>query len=453
MRDTIIQGDSKEVLKTIEDDSVDLIVTDPPYGYSFMGKDWDKVVIGVDYWIECLRVLKAGAFAFIMSAPRQDVLSRMIVNLEDAEFIVGFTSIYWCFASGFPKAGNISKMVDKRMGAEREVTGYKRQGTRSIFDGGKPRKTTLPATLLEGSYGGFQPKPALEVVLVVMKPLAEKTYVDQALANGHGITWLDDCRVPTNDTINEIDGGITRFNQKNLEQGYRPYENGFDNQGKETWKQNPQGRFPGNLLVSDDILNDGVERKSGVTKPHHNLKHGYFSEQNEWHTSRNYGGDTGSFSRYFSLDSWWDDRIKKLPESVQKTFPFIIMPKASKAEKNKGCEGLEEKRSGITNFQPENGILYRMENGEITNTKAKTYQRNHHPTVKPIKLFSYLITLGSREGDLILDPFAGSGTSAVACKALNRHYICIERESEYVTIAEARIKAEHSQPELQLAGG
>jgi site-specific DNA-methyltransferase (adenine-specific) len=218
---------------------------------------------------------------------------------------------------------------------------------------------------------------------------------------------------------------------------------------------NPQGRFPANLLVSDDILNDGQRLKSSGNRQGEITD----SKARSWKNQSIEGiahidyNDTGSFSRYFSLDSWWDDRIKKLPESVQKTFPFIIMPKASKAEKNKGCEGLEEKRSGITNFQPENGILYRMENGEITNTKAKTYQRNHHPTVKPIKLFSYLITLGSREGDLILDPFCGSGTSAVACKALNRHYVCIERESEYVAIAEARIKAEHSQPELALAGG
>jgi hypothetical protein len=88
----------------------------------FMGKDWDCMPT-VDYWKECYRVLKDGAFAFIMSSPRQDVLSRMIVNLEDAGFVVGFTSIYWCYSSGFPKAGNISKLVDKRLGVEREVIG------------------------------------------------------------------------------------------------------------------------------------------------------------------------------------------------------------------------------------------------------------------------------------------------------------------------------------------
>src|SRR6266700_6626879 len=102
------------VLKTIDDNSVDCVVTDPPYGYSFMGKDWDKAVPSVDIWKECVRVLKPGAFAFIMSAPRQDVLSQMVVRLSEAGFRTDFTSLYWAYASGFPKAANIGKMVDKR---------------------------------------------------------------------------------------------------------------------------------------------------------------------------------------------------------------------------------------------------------------------------------------------------------------------------------------------------
>ncbi len=82
----ICQGDAITVLNTLPDESVDCLVTDPPYGYSFMGKDWDKAVPSVEIWKECLRVLKSGAFAFIMSAPRQDVLSQMIVRLSQAGF-------------------------------------------------------------------------------------------------------------------------------------------------------------------------------------------------------------------------------------------------------------------------------------------------------------------------------------------------------------------------------
>lgn len=91
----IINGDSLPTLKSMAENSVDCLVTDPPYGYSFMGKDWDKAVPSVEIWRECLRVLKPGAFAFVMSAPRQDVLSQMIVRLGMAGFDTGFTSIYW----------------------------------------------------------------------------------------------------------------------------------------------------------------------------------------------------------------------------------------------------------------------------------------------------------------------------------------------------------------------
>mgnify|MGYP001398426272 FL=1 len=78
MTKEILNMDCLDVLTKLDSNSVDLVVTDPPYGYSFMGKDWDKVVVGVDIWKECLRVLKPGSFAYIMSAPRQDVLSHLI---------------------------------------------------------------------------------------------------------------------------------------------------------------------------------------------------------------------------------------------------------------------------------------------------------------------------------------------------------------------------------------
>ena len=99
----IINGEALEELKKLEDNSIDLVCTDPPYGYSFMGKDWDKAVPSVKIWQECLRVLKDGAFMLVMSAPRQDVLSQMIVRIGEAGFRTDFTSLYWTYASGFPR--------------------------------------------------------------------------------------------------------------------------------------------------------------------------------------------------------------------------------------------------------------------------------------------------------------------------------------------------------------
>ena len=184
---TILQGDVSEKIKEIPDESIDLICTDPPYGYSFMNKDWDKVVISSDVWRECLRVLKPGSFAFVMSAPRQDVLCRVIINLEKAGFVMGFTSIYWAYAQGFPKAMNVSKAVDKRLGIEPELIDTVK-GCWSETEGWGMKKemkitkpTSTQAKKLDGSYAGFQPKPALEVILVCMKPLSEKNYVEQAV--------------------------------------------------------------------------------------------------------------------------------------------------------------------------------------------------------------------------------------------------------------------------------
>lgn len=431
----ILHGDSLEVMKTLETDSVDLVCTDPPYGIGFMGKEWDtftpdyqaktkereskraprqdgRTATGFQeatyagaydnslkghqgfqnfihtHALEWLRVLKPGSFIFMTMSPRQDVLSRAMIALEDAGFNTGFTSMYWTFASGFPKAMNIGKMVDKRTGTKREVLRTHTQSATNPHthagSGVIPQIASLKnewnitaatspeAKALEGSYGGFQPKPAVEVIIVAMKPLSEKTFVNQALKNGKGISWLDDCRVPT---IRDI-GTLSR-KPSPLKKGAisylrndEPLLGGTEHNG---------GRFPANLLVSDDVLNDS--------------------------------------SRYFDLDAW------------AKTLPFLIVAKASKREKNNGLGERDRKTvSDGPAVAPDNAFQ-----------RGKTERKNTHPTVKPLKLMSYLITLGSRPGDVVLDPFAGSCTTGVAAKNLGRKSICIEREQEYVNICEARM--------------
>ena len=198
----IYNEDCLEGMKQIEDNSVDLIVTDPPYGYSFMGKDWDKAVPSVEIWKQCLRVLKPGAFAFVMSAPRQDVQSQMVIRLSEAGFVTSFTPLYHAFASGFPKSANISKLVNKKLGAEREVVGEKiapdgipyskrmkeehgpsyDDSTYGDYDNNpmETASTTPQAKALDGAYT-FNPKPAVEIILVAQKPLKHKTFVGQAM--------------------------------------------------------------------------------------------------------------------------------------------------------------------------------------------------------------------------------------------------------------------------------
>jgi len=424
----LYQGDCLAVMKEFAEDSIDLLVTDPPYGYSFMGKDWDKAVPSIDIWRECLRVLKPGAFCFVMSAPRQDVLSRMMVNLEDAGFRTDFTSIYWVYASGFPKAQNIGKVIDKRKGAERKAIKRGFSGKTAIWQkqgGMGDFHVTAPASpeakALDGSYAGYQPKPSVEVIIVCMKPLAHNTYVDQALDNGKGVTWLDDCRVP--------------YESENIDcrRNARGGDNGLI--GSDTFKirqrfaheqDKHQGRFPANLLVSDDVLNDG--RVYSSKEQEVSNKGSIWGGGNEDVCVRGHN-DSGSFSRFFDLDAW--------DENARKVFPFIITPKPSKSEKNRGCEGMEEKKK----WRKGGG-------GTGISAREEIIAKNYHPTVKPLKLFRYLIMLASRSEDVVLDPFVGSGTLCVAAKSLNRKYIGIDLEEEYCEIAKNRIDVCH--PQLSL---
>ena len=468
----IIQGDCLEVMKELPDNSIDCIVTDPPYQLSsmtrrrtdriavegndgngnpycrpqaksgFMGKEWD-VLPPVEVWQECLRVLKPGAFAFIMTTPRQDSLCQILMDLSKAGFQMGFTSIYWTYASGFPKAENIGKMVDKKLGVDvKEGKGFKiagEYGNRNLKDPtpqGEERDKirhkpqSYEAKDLDGSYGGFQPKPAVEIILVVSKPLSEKTYVDQALKNKKGITWLGDCRIPykdENDIIPQLRDDKREVNAGKMYRGNSLNES----KTKATIGGSKDGRFPANLLVSNDSLNDGKISKSGQNNIRR--KEGMFVEhklggKNIKQISHN---DSGSYSRYFDLDKWFVEKLKELPKSMQKTFPFLIVPKASKAEKNKGLKDSPELSLKATpkGLCESSGVHYEKTKGNV------------HPTCKPIKLMSYLITLGSREGDVILDPFVGSGTTCIAAKMLSRKFIGVEKEEEYVEIAEARLKS------------
>ena len=211
----IYNMDCLKGLRQCSDGSVDLLLTDSPYGLSFMGKDWDKAIPKVKIWKECCRVLKPGSFAFIMCIPRQDCLSRMIVNLGDAGFRTDFTSIFWTYSSGFPKAQNIGLTIDKQECRKQLIKKLGRKPTKEEFDdawkafrkvigkemvdigmqsgtmhAGRPvnvveRDKTIAtsdqAKALDGSYTGAQFKPAVEVIICVQKPMAEKTYVNQAL--------------------------------------------------------------------------------------------------------------------------------------------------------------------------------------------------------------------------------------------------------------------------------
>ena len=379
-----------------------------------MSRNWDKAVPSVGIWRECLRVLKPGAFAFIMSSPRLDCLGEMSRRLTEAGFRIDFSPIFWVYKTGFPKAENIAKAIDKRLGVLPDVVGERRQNgakfkliQQEIDNGGfnDPNRTSFKITrpvsaqakALAGFFGGLQMKPAVEVIIAAMKPPSEKTWVDQALKNGKGGSWLDDCRIPLAEGENLE---ITRTAKGKLDTNNQ--EGGFKSVSRDT-----RARFPANLLMSDDVLDDGV----------------------------------CSLSRHFSVDNWWKERIKKLPENVKKTFPFLSVPKPSSKEKNIGLDDMPEVVKSSLPLRDGSGNYVNNEYGDGSRSTRNTKTRNIHPTVKPLKLFSYLVTLGSRPGDVVLDTYLGSGTTAMACKMLGRNFIGVEIDPKYCEIAKKRLAA------------
>src|SRR3990167_182585 len=452
--------DCLEGMEQMDGSSVDLIITDPPYGMGFMGKNWDKAVPSLEIWQECHRVLKSGAFMFVMSIPRMDCQFEMAKRLKLAMFDISFTPIYWAYASGFPKAMNISKKVVDFLGFERgdiPTTGNLHKGSGNSVQFTGTQKDDIPRTQkaqeLDGSYAGFQPKPAVEVIIVAMKPLSKENYTQQALYNQNGITWLDDCRIPfeNNEEIDSEAWTNPRQSEAQLKSDFKivvskDYETGKltfkgDGTGQNNFAQyliDKRGRFPANLLVSDDVLNDGNFSKSqGGTKTHSTLNainYGKFLGEDTYEMPQ----DSGSFSHYFSLDNWWQERIKRLPEEVKKVFPFLIVPKASPNEKQEGLDGFEK-----LSIQPA-GLIGAINKG----TEKPRLRSNIHPTVKPLDLMSYLVTLGSRENDLVLDPFMGSGTTAISCRLMNRKFIGFELNPEYHKIAVARLQGVMNQKKI-----
>ena len=405
-------GDSKEVLKKLEDNSIDTIITDPPYGLSFMGKKWDYDVPSVELWEEVLRVLKPGGTALIFAGSRTQ--HRMAVNVEDAGFILK-DCIMWLYGTGFPKATDISKQLDK---GKRKITGtYKTGYSKSQKETGyRPKeyecKITDPNPVTEEAklWSGWKShglKPAYEPILVAMKP-NEGSYAQNALKYGVAGLNIDGGRIPHKEDLTvKRDGHKLDTNKQGW--GFKAVDRGNE------------GRFPANIILDEESAKL-LDKQSGISKStiaknvtrQKRNKDGVFDDKNnglQYGSTKIEGfNDKGGASRFF------------------------YCAKASKAERNIGCEDLEEKETrggGGTNNVEAGG-----KHGSIKVKKA-----NHHPTVKPLKLMEYLCILTKTpSGGIILDPFMGSGTTGMAAKKTNRKFIGIELSEEYLKIAVARIK-------------
>jgi site-specific DNA-methyltransferase (adenine-specific) len=254
----LLQGNCLDVLKEIPDNSVDSIVTDPPYGLSFMGKKWDYDVPSVEIWKECLRVLKPGGHLLAFAGTRTQ--HRMAVRIEDAGFEIR-DMIAWVYGSGFPKSLDISKQIDKAAGAEREVVGRGNGGLHhkaSVTNfanwdtdhSAKGHDITAPAPPEAKQWDGWGTslKPSFEPITIARKPLIG-TVAANVLAYGTGGINIDGCRVETEEEIpiNKLESW-----------------SGFGQKVQPDYKQevNSKGRWPANLILTypEDqyILRDDV---------------------------------------------------------------------------------------------------------------------------------------------------------------------------------------------------
>jgi len=403
----LIQGDALKELVKIPNDSVDLCLTDPPYGLEFMGKEWDKWGDSfTEKWASAvLPKLKDGAFLVFTMSPRQDLLWRCLAGLEKAGFELKSSGMYWLYHTGFPKACDMSKQIDKRKGLKGEIinpktypdirsNNYGNSQGKTRLSGGDYVSESEEARKWQG-WKSFSLKPSVECIVVAQKPRSEKTIVGQVLATGTGAVNVGDCRIPyasERDKYSYPQGG----------QGKHANPMDWDKPAKRDTPQYSieQGRFPANLLVSGEPLK-------------------------------------GESNRFYSLDAWAEKNNITLSEESA----FFDVPKPSKAEKNKGLDGFEEKqrwgKGGVGT-----GISARE------NIKAK----NVHPTTKPVKLFCYLAKLFCQPNGVVLDPFMGSGTTGIACLQGNFNFIGIEKEAEYFEIAKARIKPFKEQTKLEEEG-
>lgn len=416
------------------DNSVDAVITDPPYGIAFMGKDWDQpgafgserrngspqrtqreglamdagrydlspaAMLNFQRWCtawatECLRILKPGGHLLAFGGSR--TWHRLAAGIEDAGFEIR-DSIAWLYGSGFPKSMDVSKAIaSTELGyggnsvAQRKATmgdNYVQSGRQGNRDGAGRRDTGLAEHTLELTERarvwqgwGTALKPAFEPIVVARKPLAG-TVAANVLAHGTGALNIDGCRIATTeDCRRNASGGD---NGLNGEGAFRIRERRAEGQAER------DGRWPTNVVLDGDQA-EALDRQTGVL---HSGTMRAGTERQPRAGGTIYGADTRNFT---PADTYGDS-------------------------------------GGASRFFP----VFRYE------AKAPTSERPNadgvqHPTVKPLDLMRWLVRLVTPVGAVVLEPFAGSGTTAEACVLEDRQCIAVEREADYLPLIVSRLR-------------
>jgi hypothetical protein len=392
-------GDSLVVVPSLSQ-TFDACVTDPPYGLRFMGKAWDHGIPGEPYWREILSALKPGGHLLAFGGAR--TYHRLTCAIEDAGFEIR-DCLMWLHGNGFPKSLDVSKAIGRAAGAERQVIGYDATRARPncLYESGALGKIggtgkasdrtdngatlTAPAADVARQWEGWGTalKPAWEPIILARKPLAG-TVAQNVLTHGAGALNIDGCRIHTagsegkSYTVTRFKPGATLKKTggrwRPSDDTALPWEVGRQYEGA-----TKDGRWPANVVLDEEaawLLDEqsGITYSAGGSRG--KRKGGWARPCNEQHAATGLGfGDVGGASRFF------------------------YCAKASASERGHG---------------------------------------NDHPTVKPLALMRWLVRLVTPHGGMVLDPFGGSGTTALACRDEGFSCVLIDNDSHSIEIARRR---------------
>ena len=434
----VFLGDCREVLKALPDNSVDSVVTDPPYELGFMGKKWDSTGIAYDVsvWEECLRVLKPGGHVLAFGGSR--TFHRMAVAIEDAGFEIR-DSIAWISNKTFPKSLNVSKAIDKKLGAEREVVGSKLglPGYHlSVSDGGQAlgkgvssstlktrlaaSQITAPGSTEAKQWDGWGTglKNVVEPIVMGRKPLVG-TVAANVLEHGVGGLNIDASRVAA-----DMSEFVSATGKPRSGMGHaHGFAMGDGYGGENANPPNALGRWPANVIL-DEYSAGLLDEQSGVTASKS-------SNRGELLTGQA-GGLAGEIPNY----SPGTNTVRGHNDSGGAS-RFFYCAKASKRDRNEGLDGLEKKDvdSGNYGINSDSSQAARGRNPD----KQEYVAQNFHPTVKPTALMRYLIKLVTPAGGTVLDPFTGSGSTGKAALLDGYKFVGVELTEEYLPIIEGRL--------------
>ena len=463
----LLTGDCLDVLATREPDSVDACVTDPPYSLSFMGRSWDTFRSSHEFeawtqqWAEAvLRVLKPGAHAVVCASPRMG--HRVTCGLEDAGFKIR-DSLLWLYSQGFPKSLNLSRSIDKqRSDDHRPVCRFLRSAMESQGITSKDLATRFechPRLIDHWAARDSDSQPTVPTP-------------SQWAALKRALT-LDDSMDAEVSRLNSRKGDVSdEYSASPIMHDYRGATPGM-----------PGERFSVRESVVRELVSDTAKQWDGwgtALKPAYepvilarkplggrtvaqcvaafgtgalNIDGCRLKGGKPWSTNGGQGPKTKGIYGHMrnipqsmhGLGRWppnvaLDEEAAARLDAEGGTSRFFYVAKASRDERERGCEDLPHKTAGDATDRQDGSAGLNSPRAGASRTHGA---RNHHPTVKPVALMRWLVRLVTPPGGLVLDPFAGSGTTGLACIKEQCRFLGIEREAEYVAIANARIRAEH----------